>query len=118
MGCRMNLRDNPNIRVLTVSCSHCGAQAGDHCISNGQPCEGSHGYRWDALDATGENPTMDNEDPDRTFLGLLRRELQTAAVREKETRAALAEHQAKADHLTKERERILAAIKAYEGGFQ
>jgi len=54
-------------------------------------------------------------DPDRTFLGLLHRELNAATGREKETRAALAEHQAKADHLTREREAIERAINAYQG---
>jgi hypothetical protein len=54
-------------------------------------------------------------DPDRTFLGILRRELMAAAEREKETLAALQEHQAKADHLTREREAIERAIKAYQG---
>jgi hypothetical protein len=57
-------------------------------------------------------------DPDRTFLGLLRRELMTAAEREGSARAALAEHQAKADACTREREAIERAIKAYEGGFK
>jgi hypothetical protein len=55
-------------------------------------------------------------DPDRTFLGILRRELMAATEREKETRAALAEHTAKADHLTRERVAIERAINAYQGG--
>lgn len=53
-------------------------------------------------------------DPGRTFLGILNRELMTATQREKETRAALAEHQAKADYLTRERESIERAINAYQ----
>ena len=53
-------------------------------------------------------------DPDRTFLGILNRELMSATEREKETRAALQEHQAKADTLTREREAIERAIKAYQ----
>jgi hypothetical protein len=60
-------------------------------------------------------PNLADPDPDRTFLGLLSRELMTATEREKETRAALQEHQAKADHLTREREAIERAIKAYQG---
>jgi hypothetical protein len=54
-------------------------------------------------------------DPDGSFLGTLRHALNTATAAEKETRAALAEHQAKADHLTREREAIERAIKAYQG---
>jgi hypothetical protein len=54
-------------------------------------------------------------DPDRTFLGLLHRELNAATAREKETHAALAEHQAKAGALTAERVAIERAIKAYQG---
>lgn len=55
-------------------------------------------------------------DPDRTFLGVLRRELMAAAEREKATHASLAEHQAKAGALTAERVAIERAIRAYQGG--
>jgi hypothetical protein len=54
-------------------------------------------------------------DPDRTFLGLLHRELMTATEREKEAHASLAEHQAKAGALTAERVAIERAINAYQG---
>lgn len=55
-------------------------------------------------------------DPDRTFLGILRRELMAATEREKETHAALAEHQGRAGALTAERVAIERAIRAYQGG--
>jgi hypothetical protein len=71
-------------------------------------------YTTDSEDSPTYN--LADPDPDRTFLGILRRELMTAAAEEKETRAALAEHQAKADALTREREAIERAIKAYQGG--
>jgi len=55
-----------------------------------------------------------NEDPDRTFVGLLRRELMTATEREKETNMALATLTVEADAVTRERIAIERAIKAYE----
>jgi hypothetical protein len=58
--------------------------------------------------------TRDLPDPDRTFLGLLHRELNAATEREKETRGALSKMQAKADACTREREAIERAIKAYQ----
>jgi hypothetical protein len=67
-------------------------------------------------DPAGKVYNLADPDPDRTFLGLLHRELNAATGREKETRASLAEHQAKADALTREREAIERAIRAYQGG--